>query len=103
MIHNPGTSVDASLANPGPDLTVAVEDGFAQFQSAAHQQWLSTCPYGRARRVYMVHSVPRDEVKRLVRLLRHDAAYLFVTDLREDFNCRFGTSWTDFITAMQEE
>lgn len=103
MIHNPGTSPDADLANPGPDLTVAVEDSLARFQSAAFQQWLSSCPYGRARRVYMVHSVPSHEVRRLVQMLRHDAAYLFVTDLREDYYCRFGASWKEFIAAMQLE
>ena len=93
----------AGLANPGPDLTVVVEESFARFQTAPYQGWLSSCPYGRARRAYMLHSVPRHELKRLVHELRHDAAYLFVTDLCEDFYCRFGSCWTDFLAAMQME
>lgn len=51
----------------------------------------------------MVHSVPRDKVKELVYELRYRGEFLFVTDLRYHFYTRFGSSWSDFIEAMEIE
>lgn len=48
----------------------------------------------------MVHSVPVEEIPPLVEELRHRGAYLFVTDLREDYYCHFGESWGNFVKAM---
>ena len=103
MIHNPGTVPDAGFANPGPDVTAVLEEGYAQYQLATVQERLSTLHYDRSRCAYIVHSVPCDEVKRLVHELRHRGEYLFVTDLRENYYVRFGSSWSDFTEAMQLE
>jgi hypothetical protein len=80
-----------------------VEESYAQYQSAALQEQLSYLHYDRSRCGYIVHSVPGDEVKRLVHDLRLRGEYLFVTDLCENYYIRFGSSWSDFIEAMQME
>jgi hypothetical protein len=104
VIHNPGTIPDASLANPGPDVAAVFEASYAEYRSAAIQERLSSLlPYKRNRCAYFVHSVPVEELKRLVLELRHRGGYLFATDLRENFYVRFGPSWREFIAAMQME
>jgi len=102
VIHNPGAIPDLGLADPGPDVTTVLEEPYVQYQSATLQERLgSLLPYDRTKCGYIVHSVPGDEVKRLVYRLRCRGEYLFVTDLREHFYERFGPSWSDFIEAMQ--
>jgi len=101
MIHNPGTIPDAGLANPGPDITTVVEESLAQYRSSWVQERIATLHFDRSKCSYMVHSVPREEVKEVVRELRLRGNYLFVTDLREDYYCHFGPSWSDFVLAMQ--
>jgi hypothetical protein len=101
VIHNPGTPPDAGLASPGPDITTVVEESYAQYRSATLQERLaSILPYERARCSYMVHSVPRGQIGRLVAELRHRGEYLFVTELCEDYYVRFGASWEEFCGAM---
>ena len=104
IIHNPGTTVDAKLANahPGPDVTAVVEERFVQYRSAAMQERLSSLRLGRARCCYIVHTVPKDEVKTLVHELRKLGEYVFVTDLCEHYYSRFGPSWKEFVEAMVE-
>ncbi|KAF2709035.1 hypothetical protein K504DRAFT_433822 [Pleomassaria siparia CBS 279.74] len=100
VVHNPGSAVDSRLADPGPDVTTVVEESYANFQSAEHQQWLSKSPYHRAQSSYMVHSVPSPEVAQLTVGLRARAGYLFVTDVETEYYHRFGASWDKFIAAM---
>lgn len=103
MIHNPGTVPEASLATPGADITTVVEESYAQYQSAWLQERLSSLHYDRTKCSFMVHSVPWDEVEQLVHHLRHRGEYVFVTDLSEHYYSRFGSSWGEFIKAMQME
>ncbi|CAG8959326.1 hypothetical protein HYFRA_00013096 [Hymenoscyphus fraxineus] len=101
VIHNPGTVPDIELAESGPDITTVVEESWSSYQSEALQERLSSLlRYDRNQCSFMVHSVPVEEVSPLVQGLRHRGAYLFVTDLREDYYCRFGKSWGDFVKAM---
>ncbi|CAG8972121.1 hypothetical protein HYALB_00008126 [Hymenoscyphus albidus] len=101
VIHNPGTVPDIELAESGPDITTVVEESWSNYQSEALQERMSSLlRYDRNQCSFMVHSVPVEEVSRLVQELRHRGAYLFVTDLREDYYCRFGKSWGDFVKAM---
>jgi hypothetical protein len=51
----------------------------------------------------MVHSVPGDDVKPLVKDLRERGEYIFVTDNCEDYYVKFGQYWTDFVEAMIED
>jgi hypothetical protein len=51
----------------------------------------------------MVHSVPRAELRLLIRDLRERGEYVFVTDNCEGFYVKFGQHWTDFVEAMQED
>ncbi|KAF2010103.1 hypothetical protein BU24DRAFT_444743 [Aaosphaeria arxii CBS 175.79] len=103
VIHNPGTAVDATLAQPGPDLTTVVEDSFANYRTDDYQRWLATSPYNRTRSSYMVHSVPKCEVSALTHELRDRAEYLFVTDLTQAFYESFGPSWAEFVAAVARE
>ncbi|KAF2198388.1 hypothetical protein GQ43DRAFT_164042 [Delitschia confertaspora ATCC 74209] len=102
VIHNPGTVPDAGFATSGPDATTVVEESFAQYKSAIVQERLSSLlPYGWSRCCYIVHSVPREEIRELVMELRERGRYLFVTESNEDFYVKFGESWVDFVEAMQ--
>jgi hypothetical protein len=100
VIHNPGTAVNKELAKPGPDITVVVEVSYEQFVTNNYQHWLATSPYDRSRSVYMVHSVPEEELALLTKALKERAAYLFVTSAKCDFYGCFDKSWGTFVTVM---
>ncbi|EPE31768.1 cell surface spherulin 4-like protein [Glarea lozoyensis ATCC 20868] len=104
VVHNPGTVPDTGLANPGPDITAVFEESFAAYQSDGLQQRLSNLlRYDRTKCSFMVHSVPREHVRGLTQSLRWRGKYLFVTDLSENYYCRFGPSWASFCEAMARE
>jgi hypothetical protein len=103
VVHNPGTVPDAEFGSPGPDFTTVVEESFERYKSAELQERLLRLPYTRERCSYMVHSVPKDDVRRLVGELRPRGEYLFVTDACENYYASFGTSWDEFIKAMKVE
>lgn len=100
MIHNPGTAVNAQLADPGPDITVVVETSYAHFITEEYQKWLATSPYDRSRSCYMVHSVPDEEVENITTALRERAEYLFVTNAVANYYETFGPCWERFVVAM---
>lgn len=102
MIHNPGTVPDPELARPGPGVSAVFEASYDVYCSKAVQERLaSLIPYQRSRCAYFVHSVPANEVAKLVMDLRRRGQYIFVTDPSELFYVQFGQSWTVFIHAMQ--
>ncbi|KAB8201495.1 Spherulation-specific family 4 [Aspergillus parasiticus] len=104
VIQNPGTPPDAPLANIGPDLILTCEEPYSRYRSNEVQQRLRQLHYDRARCGFMIHSVPRDDLRPLVHDLRHRAAYLFVTELFGEFYERFGpSSWTTMVEASQSE
>ncbi|PIG69296.1 cell surface spherulin 4-like protein [Aspergillus arachidicola] len=104
VIQNPGTPPDAPLANIGPDLILTCEEPYSRYRSNEVQQRLRQLHYDRARCGFMIHSVPRDDLRPLVHDLRHRAAYLFVTELFGEFYERFGpNSWTTMVEASQSE
>ncbi|KAF2108083.1 Spherulation-specific family 4 [Lophiotrema nucula] len=102
VIHNPGTAVDARLAQPGPDVTVTVETSFKVFQTKDYQRWLGSSPYDRESSCYMVHSAPLERVEDLVQELRPRAGFLFVTSRKKDFYQNFRPSWRKFVAAMAQ-
>ncbi|QDS78008.1 hypothetical protein FKW77_002518 [Venturia effusa] len=104
IIHNPGTTVDAKLAaaDPGPDITAVVEESFEQYRSNSMQERLLLNRLDRSKCSYIVHTVPKDELKPLVHQLRKRGEYLFVTDLCADYYSQFGPGWREFIEAIVE-
>ncbi|KAL4914635.1 Spherulation-specific family 4 [Aspergillus aurantiobrunneus] len=101
IIHNPGTAPDASLAESA-DLTFVCEEPYERYRSDEVQNWLALHPFDRSRAGYMISGVPVDKIHALVRELRHRAAYLFVTEVVDDFYESFGPrSWGDFMQALQ--
>jgi hypothetical protein len=82
---------------------MVVEETFQQYQSTILQERLDIVLHEQSRCGYIIHSVPKDEVKVLVQELRQRGQYLFVTDLSENYYCDFGSSWNEFVLAMQSE
>ncbi|KAH7116121.1 Spherulation-specific family 4 [Dendryphion nanum] len=103
VIHNPGTAVHAGLADPGPDLTTIIEEGWPRYQTKEYQNWLATSPYDRTRTCAMMNAVPKDDVPEVTRMIRDRAEYVFVTDLDENFYESFGPSWDSFVEAMAQK
>lgn len=102
VIHNPGTIPDEQLTRIRPDVTAVFEEGFSRYRACGKNERAALDVYDRSGACYILHSVPRDQVKPLVRELRPRAEYLFVTDRRSKFYEGFGESWDDFIRAMGE-
>ncbi|KAJ9092273.1 hypothetical protein QFC21_006915 [Naganishia friedmannii] len=100
VMHNPGTVPDASLANQKPDITAVFEDNYSRYRSQSTQGVISAKSYDRAGSLFIVHSTPIGDIKRLVNDLRPQAEYLFVTDLQERYYESFGPGWTTFIEAI---
>jgi hypothetical protein len=101
VVHNPGTAPDASLAESA-ELTFVCEEPYSRFRSQEVQRWLDLHPFDRRRAGYMISGVPCDELHSLVQELRHKSAYLFVTEVEEDFYESFGPrSWEGFMQALQ--
>jgi hypothetical protein len=104
MIHNPGTAVNESLADPGPDITVVSETSYDEFVKEDYQKWLATSPYHRLQTCYMLNSVPEEMINELTATLRDKAAYLFLTSAKADFYQSFDSaSWLGFVAAMASE
>lgn len=99
-MHNPGTVPDTSLACQKPDVTAIFEESYSCYRSKSAQKHLSAKPYDRAASLFIVHSTPMAEIKKLVNELRPRAEYLFVTDLQERYYESFGPGWTTFIEAV---
>jgi hypothetical protein len=81
-------------------VTAIVEESFAQYRSNSIQERLHLQGLNRAKCCYIVHTVPKDELKPLVHQLRKRGEYLFVTDLCENYYSQFGPGWKDFVEAM---
>lgn len=93
---------DVGYAAPGPDVTTVVEESFVSWSSVALKERMSSLlRYDRSRCAYMVHSVPPNEIRALVESLRDQGKYLFVTNLTEDYYVKFGSSWQEFVDALQ--
>jgi hypothetical protein len=100
VIHNPGTPPDAELADSGPDVIITCEEPYHRYCGGEVQKRLKEYHYDRAKSGYMISAVPANEISEVVQELCHRGAYLFVTDLVDDFYESFGKSWGDFVAAM---
>jgi hypothetical protein len=83
-------------------VTFVCEESYARFRSDEVQNWLASHPVDRDRAGYMISGVPVGELPQLVRDLQTRAAWLFVTDVQENFYERFGDAWRDgaFMRAL---
>ena len=99
-MHNPGTPPDAGLADPGPEVIVTCEEPWQKYKSEQVQKRLRDYHYEQPRSGYMISGVPRNEITLLTQELRHRGAYLFITDLVDNFYESFGPSWDEFVAAM---
>lgn len=103
VIHNPGTPPDSGLANPGPDVFINCEEPYERYLGEEVQKRLKDYHYDQPKSGYMISGVPEDKVAEFVRELRHRAAYLFVTDLVDNFYESFGPSWGAFVAAFEDD
>jgi hypothetical protein len=101
VIHNPGTPPDTELGSPGPDVIVTCEEPYERYRGEEVQKRLEDYHYDQPRSGYMVSGVPSTEIFALLQKLRYRGAYLFVTDLVNDFYESFGDSWGEFIAAFE--
>lgn len=102
IIHNPGTIPDKELTEIRPEVTAVFEESFSRYRSCGQNEQKALDIYDRKGASYILHSVPRDQIKPLIRELRPRAEYIFVTDRRNKYYEGFGESWSDFIRAMGE-
>lgn len=105
-MHNPGTPPDTRLADPapaGPDVIITCEEPYHLYKGEGVQKRLAEYHYEQVRSGYMISAVPGTQIGPLVGELRERGAYLFVTELVDDFYESFGTSWGDFMASMDSE
>jgi hypothetical protein len=100
ILHNPGTPPDAGLTSKRPDVTVVFESSYAKLQSLTAGERRALESHGRQEACYMVHSVPREQLREVTREARQQAQFVFVTDATEKFYESFGDGWKEFIEAM---
>ncbi|OQO00890.1 hypothetical protein B0A48_13577 [Cryoendolithus antarcticus] len=103
VIHNPGTIPDEALTNTRPDLTAVFEESYARYNACGPNEDNALAIYAREGCTYILHSVPKEKIRHVVKELRFRAEYLFVTSLKSHFYESFGESWPAFIEAMVEE
>lgn len=101
-MHNPGTLPDKMMTRLRPDIMTVFEESYARYRSLTPQERKALQRYERRGSCYMMHSVPKGEVKAVTRALKQRAQYIFVTNRSERFYEAFGSSWPDFIDAMTE-
>lgn len=99
-MHNPGTPPDAELGATGVDVIVTCEEPYARYRGDEVQKRLRDYHYERERSGYQISGVPIEDMGKAVGDLRRRGAYLFATDLAEDFYESFGDSWAAFVAAV---
>ncbi|KAF2738914.1 hypothetical protein EJ04DRAFT_509093 [Polyplosphaeria fusca] len=103
VIQNPGTAIDERLCNDDVDITVIVENTYAEYSKIDYQQWLAENPFDRERACHMVHSVPLEKIGGLVGQIKDKAKCQFVTDLSVNYYARFGESWPTVVGLLGHE
>ncbi|KAL3443105.1 Spherulation-specific family 4 [Aspergillus insuetus] len=101
VIHNPGTAPSPGIAATA-EMTFICEEPYSRYRSDEVQKWLELHPFERTRAGFMISGVPNEEVHGLVQELRRRSAYIFVTEVADDFYESFGeSSWGAFMRALQ--
>ena len=82
-------------------MIITCEEPYDRYKGKEVQKRLKEYHYDQARSGYLISAVPGNQVAPFTHELRHRGAYLFVTDLVDDFYESFGRSWEDFVDAME--
>jgi hypothetical protein len=98
VIHNPGVPPDMRLAVDLTDITVVVEESLNKYRGLC--SLLEMSPLHRGEKAYMVHSAGSGRWARLVPEMSHHAAYLFLTQKKEDYYGGFGSDLQEFVNVM---
>ncbi|KAG4438151.1 hypothetical protein IFR05_006362 [Cadophora sp. M221] len=104
VIYNPGTPPDTGLIPPlpaGPDVVITCEEPYDRYGGDKVQQRLKEYPCDWARAGHMISALPNREIATIARQLCQRGAYLFVTDMVENFYESFARSWTEFVAAEE--
>jgi len=99
-MHNPGTPPDTRLAHTA-DVVVTCEESFTRYRSKEVQDHLARFDYAQAMSACQISGTPCTEIGSLTQALRREYAYLFVTDLVDNFYESFGNGWEEFTRALQ--
>ncbi|KAI0144684.1 cell surface protein [Pestalotiopsis sp. NC0098] len=103
VVHNPGTPPEGDLSLFGyPDLVCISEEPHQLFAGEGVQKRLAELPLDRARSIYQLSGIPRQQIRDVVHELCKRGQYVFATDLQDDFYESFGPSWEDFISAVDQ-
>lgn len=103
IIHNPGVIPDERLmsGDARADITVVFEQSFQELQVQEDSLDDDLDEDDRSDYAYVVHSVPSGkDLGKLLANWSHQAEYLFVTTLDEDYYNSFGSSWRRFIEGI---
>lgn len=81
-------------------MIVTCEEPYDRYRGNEVQKRLKEYPCDWNKSSYMISAVPQDEMGSFVHELRHSGAYLYATDLVDNFYESFGSGWDDFVAAM---
>lgn len=89
--------------HPGPDVVITCEEPYERYRDEVVQKRLREYHHQQAKSGYMISGVPEGDIIPLMHELRQRGAYLFVTELVDDFYESFGKSWYTFVGALKTE
>ncbi|KAK3681894.1 hypothetical protein LTR37_020787 [Vermiconidia calcicola] len=102
VLQNPGTLPEERLVAPSrPDITAVCEETLERYHSYSPAEKVGIGAWPRSQCCMILHTVPKQQIRPLVRELRQRAAYLFITELGIGA-CyqKWGSGWEEFIDAM---
>jgi hypothetical protein len=82
-------------------VIITSEEPYERYKGDEVQKRLKDYHYEQPKSGFMISGVPDGEIGPLMAELRQRGAYLFVTDLADDFYESFGKSWDEFVAALE--
>lgn len=79
------------------------EQSYSRYKACGDGERRALASYDRKGCSYILHSVPKGQMRSVVQDMRRRAEYIFVTELSSKFYESFGPSWSEFIRAMVED
>lgn len=84
-----------------PDITAVSEESLMKYRGYDAKKALAKAGWDRSRCCIVLHTVPKERIRDLVRELRHLASYVFVTELGPGaYYQKWGREWEKFVDAM---
>lgn len=104
-MHNPGTAPDAGLTTAArPHVTTVSEESLATYRGYGAAQTAARDAWDRQGCGIVLHSVPRGQLRAVVRELRPRASHVFVTELGPGrYYQTWGEGWEEFVEAMASD